>query len=156
MVYIALTLSAAFGFLYGVVRFFRDESPLYARASNRAAWAQDLTSEIYPIRNIAFGYGDANPSLATEEQLAVVYGSTLTGMSRFDVEAFRDPSWEYVLGVTGSAENYRLDGSTGFPMSLNHGILPQTGNRGRHSGDNRVMMYVDRASYDQFGRGTAS
>ena len=125
----------------------------YTRAAKQATYEQDLSTEIFPIRYLAFGYGDASPEVATVEDLASIYGTTLTGLKGFDREAFKDPHWEYVLGVTGSPSEYKLDGSTGIPMSLNYGILPMNGNNRRHSGDNRIMIYADRQTYDQKGRG---
>ncbi|MBR0086916.1 MAG: hypothetical protein IJL98_04155 [Lachnospiraceae bacterium] len=110
-------------------------------------------TEIFPIRYITFGYGDASPEFAASEDMAQIYGRTLTGMKIFDQEAFKDPNWEYVTGVTGSPASYKLDGSASVPMSLNHGIMPMVGNNSRHAGDIRVMMYVDRQSYDQLGAG---
>ena len=50
--------------------------------------------------------------------MAQIYGRTLTGMKIFDQEAFKDPNWEYVTGVTGSPASYKLDGSASVPMSL--------------------------------------
>ncbi len=99
--------------------------------------------QITPVRNISFAYGDISPGSASAEDLAVVYGGTLHGMKVFDKEAYRNPNWENVLGLTTSPDDYRIDGSVGRPMSLNYGQLPMVGNKERHSGDQRVMMYVD-------------
>ncbi|MBQ1377870.1 MAG: hypothetical protein IIY77_07855 [Lachnospiraceae bacterium] len=64
------------------------------------------------------GYGDASPEFAASEDMAQIYGRTLTGMKIFDQEAFKDPNWEYVTGVTGSPASYKLDGSASVLMSL--------------------------------------
>ena len=119
-------------------------------AEGRCAYSLDYESEIFPIRNIAFAYGDISPAYASTDQLAEVYSKTMYGMKTFDPSAYEIPSWEYVLGVDAdSPEVFKTDGSTGFPMSLNYGILPMKGNNKNHSGDHRVMMYVDRGSFCQ-------
>ena len=106
-----------------------------------------MNSEIYPINNIAFGYGDISPRYATSEDLAAVYGETLHRRKEFDVKAYENPCWEYVLGITASPDKYKIDGSLGKPMSLNYGQIPKLGSNRQHAkGDMRVMMYVDRGS----------
>ena len=70
------------------------------------------------------------------------------GMKNFDLEAFRDPSWEYVLGVSGSPENYKIDSSNASVMSFNYGQRPKRDNSKRHTGDQRIIMYVDHASFN--------
>ncbi|MBR0152279.1 MAG: hypothetical protein IJM26_00720, partial [Lachnospiraceae bacterium] len=121
----------------------------FAKSEGRIAYAQSLETEIFPVRNLAFSYGDISPEFATTEDLARVYGATMYGMREFDPLAYSDPSWEYVLGVEGdSPDKFCLDGSGAFAMGLNYGILPmQKGNF--HSGDRRVMAYMDRGRYDQ-------
>lgn len=125
---------------------------LYQSATTkRFAYELSLDAEIFPIRNMAFGYGDISPLHATTEQLADVYGTTMHGMKVFDKSGYADPTWEYILGVKGgSPELFRIDGSAGIPMSLNYGQLPSYGNSVQHApGDMRVIMYVDRSSYQQ-------
>ena len=124
-------------------------------AKKRMAYEKSADQEIYPIRNIAFGYGDISPEHASAEQLADVYGTTLHGQKIFDLEAYRDPSWEYVLGIDSEEnETYKIDASVGRPMSLNKGQQMKADKRKHTSGDKRVMMYVDRGAYDTNG-GTA-
>ena len=127
----------------------------YTKGNVRCAYAQAKDAELFPIRNLAFSYGDISPIHASTEQLAGVYGATLHGMSEFDAEAYSSMRWEYVLGVTGSPAQYRMDGSAGFPMDLNYGVLPMQGNGSYHSGDRRIMMYVDRGSFAQLGTAAA-
>ncbi len=110
-------------------------------------------SRLKKLRNISFAYGDISPGSASAEDLAIVYGGTLHGMKIFDKEAYKNPNWENVLGLTTSPEDYKVDGSVGKPMSLNFGQLPMVGNKERHAGDQRVMMYVDHAD---IGSGTAA
>ncbi|MCR4926791.1 MAG: hypothetical protein K5927_02335, partial [Lachnospiraceae bacterium] len=116
----------------------------YSKASKRCCFQKELKTEIRPIRNIVFGYEDASPNSASAEDMGKVFAPTLTGMKIFDTEAYRDMSWESVLGITSAPESFCFDGSNGVPMSINYGILPQMGNDGRHTADHRVMMYVDR------------
>ena len=120
---------------------------LYLYYSSKTEFGTDLDAakQITPIRNISFAYGDISPGNASAEDLAIVYGGTLHGMKIFDTEAYRNPNWENVLGVTTSPKDYQIDGSVGKPMSLNYGQLPMVGNEERHAGDQRVMMYVDHA-----------
>ncbi len=116
-------------------------------AGKRQALEKSVDSEIYPINNIAFGYGDISPRYATSEDLAAVFGETLHGRKEFDAKAYENPCWEYVLGMTASPDKYKLDGSLGKPMSLNYGQLPKLGTDKQHAkGDMRVMMYVDRSN----------
>ena len=119
---------------------------LYYSSKKDIGRTQEIGDQITPIRNISFGYGDISPSNASAEDLAIVYGGTVHGMKIFDTEAYKNPNWENVLGVTTSPEDYRLDGSVGKPMSLNYGQLPMAGNKARHAGEQRVMMYVDHAN----------
>ena len=121
---------------------------LYYGGKSRFAYENDALKEITPIRSIAFGYGDISPKHAGAKELAEVFGETLHGMKNFDLEAYRDPSWEYVLGISGSPENYKIDSSNGTVMSLNYGQRPMRGNSKRHTGDNRVIMYVDHAPFN--------
>ncbi len=68
----------------------------------------------------------------------------------YDQEAYADPSWEYVLGVEKSPTVFKIDGSTGTPMSLNYGQRPYKGNTKYHAkGDKRVIMFVDRGNNAQ-------
>ena len=116
-------------------------------AAKRQALENSVDTEIYPINNIAFGYGDTSPSHATAEDLAAVYGETVHGRKNFDISDYQDPVWEFVLGMTETPDKYKLDGSMGTPMSLNYGQLPLRGNSKAHAnGDTRVMMYVDRGN----------
>lgn len=120
---------------------------LYYTRGKRYAYDKDAGAELTPIRNIAFGYGDITPEFASAEQLAEVYGATVYGMKIFDIEAYRDPAWEYVLGIEeASADMYKVDSSNGRVMSLNYGQLPARGGAGRHTADRRVLMYVDHAA----------
>lgn len=120
---------------------------LYLYYSSKTEFGTDLDAakQITPIRNISFAYGDISPGNASAEDLAIVYGGTLHGMKIFDKEAYKNPNWENVLGLTTSPQDYQIDGSAGKPMSLNYGQLPMVGNKKRHAGDQRVMMYVDHA-----------
>ena len=120
---------------------------LYYTRGKRYAYDNDAGTEITPIRNMAFGYGDISPKHASAEELAEVYGATVHGKKVFDIEAYRDPAWEYVVGVEGkSADEYKVDSSNGRIMSLNYGQLPEKGSAGKHSADRRVIMYVDHAA----------
>ena len=121
---------------------------LYYGGRSRFAYENDPSKEISPIRNITFGYGDISPKYASAEELAEVFGETVHGMRNFDLEAYRDPVWEYVLGISGSPENYKIDSSNGSVMSLNYGQRPMRGNSKRHTGDKRVIMYVDHAPFN--------
>ena len=121
---------------------------LYYGGRSRFAYENDPSKEISPIRNITFGYGDISPKYASAEELAEVFGDTVHGMRNFDLEAYRDPVWEYVLGISGSPENYKIDSSNGSVMSLNYGQRPMRGNSKRHTGDKRVIMYVDHAPFN--------
>ena len=118
---------------------------LYYSSKKEIGAEKTMDTQISPIRNIVFGYGDISPGSADAADLAAVFGGTLHGMKIFDREAYKNPNWEYVLGLTGSPENWKIDGSAGKPMSLNYGQLPMVGNKVRHAEDQRVMMYVDHA-----------
>ena len=124
---------------------------MYYSSKKDIGTSTEQADQITPIRNISFGYGDISPGNASAEDLAIVYGGTVHGMRIYDLEAYRNPNWENVLGLTTSPEDYKLDGSVGKPMSLNYGQLPMVGNDERHAGDQRVMMYVDHAN---MGAGT--
>ena len=127
----------------------------YCGAKKRIAYEKTAEAEIPPIRNIVFAYGDVSPKYATTEELAEVFGGTFHGQKIYDQEAYKDPSWEYVLGVEKSPAAFKIDGSAGTPMSLNYGQRPYQGNTKYHAaGDKRVIMYVDRGSYDQADTGT--
>ena len=121
---------------------------LYYGGRSRFAYDNDTSKEISPIRSMAFGYGDISPKYADAKELAEVFGETMHGMKNFDLEAYRDPSWEYVLGVSGSPENYKIDSSNASVMSFNYGQRPKRDNSKRHTGDQRVIMYVDHASFN--------
>ena len=128
----------------------RDLYLYYTRGNTRCAYSQDAKSEIFPIRNIVFSYGDLSPAKASTQDLSGIFSYTFYGMKTFDTEAYSDPAWERVLGVEGDTPAvYKLDGTVGEPMNLNYGVLPRQGNTSYHSGDRRVMMYVDRGSYTQ-------
>ena len=119
---------------------------MYYSSKKEIGRSMEMADQITPIRNIGFGYGDISPGNASAEDLAIVYGGTVHGMKIFDKEAYTTPNWENVLGLTTSPADYKLDGSVGDPMSLNYGQLPMVGNKERHSGNRRVMMYVDHAN----------
>ena len=121
----------------------------YASTSKRFTYEKDASKEIFPIRNMAFSYGDISPLFATEEDLGNIYKGTMYGMRIFDTEAYRDPTWEYLMGVESDAPDaFKLDGSSCGVYSLNYGQFPT--NSQRHtSGDMRVTMYLDRGSYEQ-------
>ena len=106
---------------------------------------QKKESEIMPITNICFTYGDISPRLATANDLASVFERTYYGKKTFDASAYQDPVWECVLGVTGSPENWTLSADAGRRVSLNSGVRPGIGGNGWEVSDNRVYMYVDRA-----------
>lgn len=102
-------------------------------------------SEIMPITNICFTYGDISPRQATANDLAAVFERTYYAKKTFDASAYQDPVWECVLGVTGSPENWTLTADSGRRVSLNSGVRPGIGGNGWEGSDNRVYMYVDRA-----------
>ena len=117
--------------------------------TKRCAYDLDINKEILPVRNMAFGYGDISPVHATAGDLAEVYKTTMYGMKIFDETAYKDPSWEYLLGIEGiSPSEYKIDGSNGFPVSLNYGQLPDKDHR-HTAGDKRVIMYLDHGSMVQ-------
>ena len=120
----------------------------YFTGSQKICYNTSSDTMIAPILNLAFAYGDISPEFASTEDLATIYSRTLHGMRIFDPTAFEDPIWERVVGVTGeSPAIYRLDASTGFPMSLSYGAYPRIGNDRFHAGDRRVTLYVDRGEY---------
>ncbi len=127
---------------------------LYYTGRKQILYENSLDKEITPIRNMAFGYGDISPAHASAEELAEVYGATLHGKKIFDLESYKETSWEYVTGVEDTPGLYKVDGSVGKVMSLNYGQLPIKGNTGRHTGDQRVIMYVDHADTEISGQGT--
>ena len=120
---------------------------LYYAGRKRYAYANDAAAELTPIRNLAFGYGDISPKFASTEELANIYGKTVYGMKIFDAEAYKDPAWEYVTGVEGSPDKYKIDASASEVMSLNFGQIPQKGTDKRHVEDSRVIMYADHSTY---------
>lgn len=129
---------------------------LYLYYSNKKDYLYDkaLDKQMSPIRNIAFSYGDISPTHISAKELAEVYGETVHGQATFDIDSYKNPSWEYVTGVKGSPKNYKLDGSGSTVMSLNYGQLPKKGNDKRHANDQRVIMYVDHADFNVSGQGT--
>ena len=106
---------------------------------------QKKESEIMPITNICFTYGDISPRYATANELAAVFERTYYGNMTFDASAYQDPVWECVLGVKGTPENWTLTAESGSRVSLNSGVRPGIGGNGWEGSDNRVYMYADRA-----------
>ena len=49
----------------------------YMGSANKYLYDRDEATEITPVRNIAFAYGDISPSHASADELAAVYGETL-------------------------------------------------------------------------------
>lgn len=106
---------------------------------------QSKESQLMPITNICFTYGDISPRYATANDLASVFERAYYGKSNFDASAYQNPVWECVMGVKGSPENWTLSGDGAQRISLNSGVRPGIGGNGWKGSDNRVYMYVDRA-----------
>ena len=102
-------------------------------------------TEVTPITNICFAYGDISPRKATADDLAKAFARSYYGTAQFDASAYANPIWECVLGVSGSPENWKLTAEGGTRFSLNQGVRPGINGNGWGSSDNRVYMYVDRA-----------
>ena len=104
-----------------------------------------LDTEIAPITNLCFAYGDISPRRATADDLAKAFARSYYGTAQFDASAYANPIWECVLGVTDSPENWKLTAEGATRFSLNQGVRPGLGGNGWGGSDNRVYMYVDRA-----------
>lgn len=115
---------------YTTADFYRDKS---------------AESQVTPITNIAFTYGDISPRFATTEDLADVFERSYYSAKKFDASAYSDPVWECVLGVSGSPMNWKLTGEGASRYSLNKGAIPGMNGNAWAGSDNRVYMYVDRA-----------
>ena len=102
-------------------------------------------SEIMPITNICFTYGDITPGYATANDLASVFERSYYGKKSFDASAYQNPVWECVMGVEGTPENWTLSGDGAQRISLNGGVRPGLNGSSWGGSDNRVYMYVDRA-----------
>ena len=115
---------------YTSSKFFRDKA---------------VETEVTPITNICFTYGDISPRYATASDLAAVFEHSYYGAKTFDASAYESPIWECVLGVEGSPENWKLTGEGASRFSLNSGVLPGVDGKTWAASDNRVYMYTDRA-----------
>lgn len=102
-------------------------------------------SEMAPITNICFTYGDISPRQATSEQLATVFERSYYGTTVFDTSAYQNPVWECVLGISGSPENWNFNAEGGRRISLNEGLVPGINGTDWDAPDSRVYMYVDRS-----------
>ena len=118
---------------YTTAEFYRDKS---------------AESEVTPITNIAFTYGDISPRYATTEDLAAVFERSYYAAKKFAASAYEDPVWECVLGVSGSPMNWKLTGEGASHYSLNKGAIPGRNGNDWKGSDNRVYMFVDRALND--------
>ena len=115
---------------YTTAEFYRDKS---------------VESEVAPITNLVFSYGDISPRYATTENLAAAFERSYYSTSVFEASNYSNPIWECVMGVTGSPANWKLTGEGAERYSFNKGAVPgMNGNRWEGS-DNRVYAYVDRA-----------
>ena len=110
---------------------------------------------VAPITNICFTYGDVSPRFATAEQQKKVFQRSYYANVDFETNMYDNPIWECVLGVTGSAENWKPTGEGATRMSLNGGIRPGLGGNSWNANDSRVYMYVNRAYTDDKGKETA-
>ena len=106
---------------------------------------KSVESEVAPITNLVFSYGDISPRYATTEDLAAAFEKSYYSTSVFEASNYSNPIWECVMGVTGSPANWKLTGEGAERYSFNKGAVPgMNGNRWEGS-DNRVYAYVDRA-----------
>ena len=78
-----------------------------------------VETEIFPITNICFTYGDISPRYANSEQLAAVFERSYYGSKQFNASAYENSIWECVLGVEGSPKNWKLTGEGTAQFSLN-------------------------------------
>ena len=102
-------------------------------------------SEVTPITNICFTYGDISPRYATAEQLATVFERSYYAKTQINASAYENPIWECVLGVKGSPLNWKASGEGASRFSLNEGVRPGLDGNGWKGSDSRVNMFVDRA-----------
>ncbi|MBQ1658977.1 MAG: hypothetical protein II059_03950 [Clostridia bacterium] len=98
-------------------------------------------SEVTPVTNIFFTYGDISPRKATVQDLSNAFERSYY----VSTSSYTNPVWECVLGVSGSPENWTPTGKGATRFSLNQGILPGLDGNSWNGSDNRVFMYVDRA-----------
>ena len=114
----------------------------------KAPFYRDMSaeSEVTPITNICFTYGDISPRYATAEDLTDVFERSYYAKLKCDISAYKNPIWECVLGVDGSPNNWTPSGEGASRFSLNNGVRPGIGGNGWDSSDSRVYMYVDRAN----------
>ena len=106
---------------------------------------KSLESEVAPITNLVFSYGDISPRYATTEDLAAAFKRSYDSTSVFDASNYSNPIWECVMGVTGSPANWKLTGEGAERYSFNKGAVPGMNGNGWEGSDNRVYAYVDRA-----------
>ena len=115
---------------YTTADFYRDKS---------------AESQVTPITNIAFTYGDISPRYATNEDLAAVFERSYYAAKKFAASEYESPVWECVLSVSSSPTNWKLTGEGASRYSLNKGAVPGLNGNSWNGSDNRVYMYVDRA-----------
>ena len=104
-----------------------------------------MESQVTPITNIVFTYGDISPRHASNEDLAAVFERSYYAAKSFAASDYQSPVWECVLGVSGSPTNWKLTGEGASQYSLNKGTVPGLNGNSWEGSDNRVYMYVDRA-----------
>lgn len=117
----------------------------------KAPFYRDMSveSEVTPITNICFTYGDISPRYATAEDLASVFERSYYAKLKCDVTLYKNPIWECVLGVEGSPTKWNPTGEGATRFSLNRGVRPgMGGNSWNNPADPRVYMYVDRSDSD--------
>ena len=117
--------------------------------TSRFTYERDKDTEVFPITNLCFTYGDISPRKATADDFAHAYNKAYYIRAAYDASDFANPHWESVLGVKGTPLNWTPSGESARRVSLNEGIIPGRDGNGWHSGDRRVYMYVDRADYAQ-------
>lgn len=117
--------------------------------SARFAYDREKEAEVFPITNICFTYGDISPKYATKEDFAKAYYNAYYIKESYQEDEFENTHWESVLGVTGSPLNWKPSAEGAQRFSFNKGVIPGRGNKGWHTGDTRVYMYVDRADNAQ-------
>ena len=110
---------------------------------------RDKDTEVFPITNLCFTYGDISPRKATADDFAHAYNKAYYIRAAYDASDFANPHWESVLGVKGTPLNWTPSGESARRVSLNEGIIPGRDGNGWHLSDRRVYMYVDRADYSQ-------
>ena len=107
---------------------------------------KSVESQMAPITNLCFAYGDITPAKATAEDLASAFEHSFKGAKDIDLSAYQDPIWECVMGVEGSPQNWKLTTEGASRFSLNKGAIPGMNGNKWDGMDNRVYMYVDRAN----------